>query len=140
MIGGNGGNWWSNRLLLFWVYLVRIDLLLIDGGGGFDHENVKFAWLLLINLLLFWVQPTLLVYFVYFFVFLDLMEIRFGCWIWIWGLPEISLVVVLFLRFGKNLKNMFLQRKKKIIIKFKVCKIMTFLIDLSTTSVFPLVW
>ena len=104
MIGGNGGNWWSNRLLLFWV------------------------------------QPTLLVYFVYFFVFLDLMEIRFGCWIWIWGLPEISLVVVLFLRFGKNLKNMFLQRKKIIIIKFKVCKIMTFLIDLSTTSVFPLVW
>ena len=116
MIGGNGGNWWSNRLLLFWVYLVGIDLLLIDGGGGFDRENVKFAWLLLINLLLFWVQPTLLVYFIYFFVFLDLMEIRFGCWIWIWiwGLPEIGLVVVLFLRFGKNLKNMFLQRKNKI--------------------------
>ena len=113
MIGGNGGNWWSNRLLLFWVYLVGIDLLLIDGGGGFDRENVKFAWLLLINLLLFWVQPTLLVYFIYFFVFLDLMEIRFGCWIWIWGLPKIGLVVVLFLRFGKNLKNMFLQRKKK---------------------------
>ena len=62
-------------MLLFWVYLVGIDLLLIDGGGGFDRENVKFAWLLLINLFLFWVQPTLLVYFIYFFVFMDLMEI-----------------------------------------------------------------
>ena len=30
-----------------WVCLVGIDLLLIDGGGGFDCENVKFAWLLL---------------------------------------------------------------------------------------------
>ena len=29
------------------VCLVEIDLLLIDGGGGFDCENVKFAWLLL---------------------------------------------------------------------------------------------
>ena len=27
-----------------------------------------------------------------FFVFLDLMEIGFGCWIWIWGLLEIGLV------------------------------------------------
>ena len=27
-----------------------------------------------------------------FFVFLDLMEIGFGCWIWIWGLLEIDLV------------------------------------------------
>ena len=26
-----------------------------------------------------------------FFVFLDLMEIGFGCWIWIWGLLEIGL-------------------------------------------------
>ena len=26
------------------------------------------------------------------FVFLDLMEIGFGCWIWIWGLLEIGLV------------------------------------------------
>ena len=27
-----------------------------------------------------------------FFVFLDLMEIGFGCWNWIWGLLEIGLV------------------------------------------------
>ena len=27
-----------------WVCLVEFDLLLIDGGGGFDCENVKFAW------------------------------------------------------------------------------------------------
>ena len=27
-----------------------------------------------------------------FFVFLNLMEIGFGCWIWIWGLLEIGLV------------------------------------------------
>ena len=66
-------------MLLFWVYLVGIDLILIDGGGGFDRENVNFAWLLLINLLLFWVRPALLVYFIYFFVFLDLIEIRFDC-------------------------------------------------------------
>ena len=111
LIDGNGGNWWFDRLLLFWVYLVGFDLLLIDGGGGFDHENVKFSWLLLVNLLLFWVWPAQLVYFIYLFIFLDLMEIRFGCWIWIWGLPEIGLVVGLFLRFGKNLKNMFLWKK-----------------------------
>ena len=30
-----------------WVCLVGIDLLLINGGGGFDCENMKFAWLLL---------------------------------------------------------------------------------------------
>ena len=26
-----------------WVCLVEFDLLLIDGGGGFDCENMKFA-------------------------------------------------------------------------------------------------
>ena len=69
MIDGNGGNWWSNCLLLFWVYLVGFDLLLIDGGGGFDRENVKLDWLLLINLFLFWVQLALLVYFILFLCF-----------------------------------------------------------------------
>ena len=69
MINGNGGNWWSNCLLLFWVYLVGFDLLLIDGGGGFDRENVKLDWLLLINLFLFWVQLALLVYFILFLCF-----------------------------------------------------------------------
>ena len=69
MINGNGGNWWSNCLLLFWVYLVGFDLLLIDGGGGFDRENVKLDWLLLINLFLFWVRLALLVYFILFLCF-----------------------------------------------------------------------
>ena len=69
MIDGNGGNWWSNCLLLFWVYLVGFDLLLIDGGGGFDRENVKLDWFLLINLFLFWVQLALLVYFILFLCF-----------------------------------------------------------------------
>ena len=69
MINGNGGNWWSNCLLLFWVYLVGFDLLLIDGGGGFDRENVKLDWLLLINLFLFWVRFALLVYFILFLCF-----------------------------------------------------------------------
>ena len=78
-------------------------------------------WLIQISIF-YWVRPTLLVYFIYFFVFLDLMEIRFGCWIWIWSLPEIGLVVGLFLRFGKNLKNMFLQKKKIIIINLRFVK------------------
>ena len=56
-------------MLLFWVYLVGFDLLLIDGGGGFDRENVKLDWLLLINLFLFWVQLALLVYFILFLCF-----------------------------------------------------------------------
>ena len=35
-----------------------------------------------------------LVWFLLFiFCFLDLMEIKFGCWIWIWVLPEIGFVV-----------------------------------------------
>ena len=51
--------------------------------------------------------------FIYFFVFFgfDGDQIRFGWWIWIWGLPKIGLVAGLFLRFGKNLKNMFLWKK-----------------------------
>ena len=69
--------------------MVGFDLLLINGGGGFDCENMKFAgyscscsgfdcekvkfdsgFALVIFDMHYW-----------FLVFLDLIEIRFGCWI-----------------------------------------------------------
>ena len=44
-----------------------------------------------------------------FLVFLNLMEIRFGCWNWIWGLLEICL----FIGFGKNKFSSYVLTKKK---------------------------
>ena len=88
-----------------WVCLARFDLLLIDGGGGFDCENIKFArypcscfgsdcenvkfdsgFALVLG------STCTLGFFNLFLVFMDLMEIRFGCWIWIWSFLKIGLV------------------------------------------------
>ena len=85
--------------------MARFDLLLIDGGGGFDCENIKFArypcscfgsdcenvkfdsgFALVLG------STCTIGFFNLFLVFMDLMEIRFGCWIWIWGVPKIGLV------------------------------------------------
>ena len=73
-----------------WVCLVGFDLLLIDGGGGFDCENMKFVRYSCSRsgfdcekvkfdsgfaLVLFDMHYL-------FLVLLDLIEIKFGCWIY----------------------------------------------------------
>ena len=60
----------------------------------------RFAFVL--GLLLFWVCSW---FWVLFLVFLGLMEIRFGYWIWIWVCQRLDWLRGLFLLCGKNMKN-----------------------------------
>ena len=107
-----------------WVCLVGINSLLIDGGGGFDCENVKFACLLL-----FWVC----------FVGFDLLLINggggFDCEnVNFAGYIDCKNVkfdsrFALVLGFRKNMKNKFLFSYQKIIKVKKKLKIMIIKLD-----------
>ena len=48
------------------------------------------------------------------------MEIRFGCWIWIWVCQRLDWLPGLFLEFGKNMKNRLVCSYGKKIMKVKI--------------------